>query len=207
MRLATSSIASDGPPWTVTRNVGPRKKQRSKVWRSYGIGRVLVKAHADDDHEQVAGKLLELGPAVHRERVFDRERVQSRDALQQVDLRRIADVDVDPNVAALAGDRLVDLVERQAAVRRAGAVQIVAAWMYEIGHDGGRGRSVDECRWVASGPMYSKCGRHAEPTHRFVVPSEATAVVERERKPSDARSRPWRDGATSAQVPSVRSSG
>ena len=30
----TSSIASDGPPCTVTRNVGPRKKQRSKVWRS-----------------------------------------------------------------------------------------------------------------------------------------------------------------------------
>ena len=112
MRLATSSTACGRPAVHGDQKRRAEKEAEIERLEVVGIGRILVKAHADDDHEKVAGKLLELRPAVDRQRILYCKRMQSGDALQQVDLRRIADVDVDPDVTALAGDRLVDLVER-----------------------------------------------------------------------------------------------
>ena len=133
--------------------LGAEKEAEIERLKVVGIGRRLVEPDADDDHEQVAGKLLELRSAVHGERVFHGERMEPGDGFQQIDLRRIADVDVDPDMTVLRGDRLVDFVERQAAPRFAGAVQVVAARMNEIGHRGDRGKRRHDRAGMAGGSM------------------------------------------------------
>ena len=111
MRSATSSIGGRRTLVHRDEKIAAEEKAEVEGLEIVRVGRFLVKPNADDDHEQVVRVLLELGPAVLRERVLDGERMQPLDLLEQIALPRLADVDVDPEAALLVGDGVVDLVD------------------------------------------------------------------------------------------------
>src|SRR5436305_7103400 len=110
------------------RNEEVRTEKEAEVERLevIRIRRLSVEADPDDDQEQVARKLLELWSAVRRKGIFDREWVESLDAFEHLDLRRVTNVDVDPCVSAAVGDRSIDLVDGKPALRLTSAIDGVA---------------------------------------------------------------------------------
>jgi hypothetical protein len=134
----------------------PQEKTEVERLEVVRIFRGFGEAYADDDHEQVAVVLLELGTAVHAQCIFHRQRMQPLDALEHLGLSWPVDVELHPQATALLRDDGVDVVERQIRARLTLRVEVDAA-------RGGAGSSgVDRRRWRGG------IGRGGGVSHRAV---------------------------------------